>query len=87
MTRVGIPNMNELEKIRQLKSVDFLSFFSEETLERLARSSEVLTIPAHHTLFKEGDASPSMFIILSGEVLVTRPPQSSPNVKLIKTIW
>jgi len=57
-------------KLEQLKAVDFLSFFSDETLEKLARSCEVLTLPAYQILFEEGDESNAMYIILSGELLV-----------------
>ncbi len=67
---VTISSMNDLNKLQQLKSVDFLSFFSEETLEKLARSCEVLTLPANQILFEEGDASNAMYIILSWELLV-----------------
>lgn len=59
-----------MKTLEQLKVVDFLSFFSEETLEKLARTCEVLTLPAEHVLFEEGDESDAMYIILSGELLV-----------------
>jgi diguanylate cyclase (GGDEF)-like protein/PAS domain S-box-containing protein len=59
-----------MKTLEQLKIVDFLRFFSEETLEKLARSCEVLTLPADHVLFEEGDESDAMYIILSGELLV-----------------
>lgn len=62
--------MDILEKLEQLKAVDFLSFFSEETLAKLARSCDVITYPADHVLFEEGDESDAMYIILSGELLV-----------------
>ena len=59
-----------MKTLEQLKTVDFLRFFSEETLEKLARSCEVLTLPADHVLFEEGDESDAMYIILAGELLV-----------------
>ncbi|MBC8286632.1 MAG: EAL domain-containing protein [Nitrospinae bacterium] len=62
--------MNEAEKLEQLKCVDFLSFFAEETLMKLARSCEVLTLSSGQLLFNEGDESDAMYIILSGELLV-----------------
>lgn len=58
------------ENLEQLKVVDFLTFFSEETLEKLARSCEIITLHAYHILFEEGDESDAMYIILSGELLV-----------------
>jgi diguanylate cyclase (GGDEF)-like protein/PAS domain S-box-containing protein len=63
-------SIDMVDRLEQLKVVDFLSFFSEETLEKLARSCEVLTFPAEHVLFEEGDESDAMYIILSGELLV-----------------
>ena len=62
--------MDVAVKLEQLKAVDFLSFFSDETLEKLARSCEVLTLSAYQILFEEGDESNAMYIILSGELLV-----------------
>lgn len=62
--------MNETENLEQLKNVDFLGFFSEETLEKLARSSKIISIDRNEVLFNEGDESDAMYIILSGEMLV-----------------
>ncbi|MBT4259528.1 MAG: EAL domain-containing protein [Nitrospina sp.] len=61
---------NRLENLEQLKNVDFLGFFSEETLEKLARSSRIVTLEPLEVLFEEGDIADAMYIILSGEVLV-----------------
>jgi len=62
--------MDEAEKLEQLKCVDFLSFFAEETLIKLARSCEVLILSQEQMLFQEGDKSDAMYIILSGILLV-----------------
>lgn len=62
--------MNEIENLEQLKNVDFLGFFSEDTLEKLARSSKIISIAKDEVLFNEGDESDAMYIILSGEMLV-----------------
>ncbi|MBT4104433.1 MAG: cyclic nucleotide-binding domain-containing protein, partial [Nitrospina sp.] len=70
MTSGDTSIMDVAVKLEQLKAVDFLSFFSAETLEKLAHSCEVLTLPAYEILFEEGDASGAMYIILSGELLV-----------------
>jgi diguanylate cyclase (GGDEF)-like protein/PAS domain S-box-containing protein len=59
-----------LENLEQLKNVDFLGFFSEETLEKLARSSRIVTLEPYEVLFEEGDIADAMYIILSGEMLV-----------------
>lgn len=62
--------MNKTENLEQLKNVDFLGFFSEETLEKLARSSRIISLDRGEVLFEEGDESNAMYIILSGEMLV-----------------
>lgn len=62
--------MDEVENLERLKNVDFLSFFSVETLEKLARSSRIVTLEPFEVLFEEGDISDAMYIILSGELLV-----------------
>jgi diguanylate cyclase (GGDEF)-like protein/PAS domain S-box-containing protein len=67
--------MNEAEKLEQLKCVDFLSFFAEETLIKLARSCDVLLLCSGQVLFNEGDESNAMYIILSGELLVQKSDQ------------
>lgn len=70
MKQIEELTMNEAEKLEQLKCVDFLSFFAEETLMKLARSCEVLMLSQDQILFKEGDKGDAMYIILSGELLV-----------------
>jgi CRP-like cAMP-binding protein len=61
---------DKLENLEQLKNVDFLGFFSEETLGKLARSSRIVTLEPYEVLFEEGDIADAMYIILSGEMLV-----------------
>jgi PAS domain S-box-containing protein len=62
--------MDEVKILEQLRGVDFLGFFSDETLEKLARSCKVISLSPFEVLFEEGDVSNSMYIILSGELLV-----------------
>jgi diguanylate cyclase (GGDEF)-like protein/PAS domain S-box-containing protein len=61
---------SEVERLEQLRGVDFLGFFSDETLEKLARSCRVVSLAPFEVLFNEGDVSNAMYIILSGELLV-----------------
>lgn len=70
MNQVMTLTENEIGRLEQLRSVDFLGFFSDETLEKLARSCRVITLSPFEVLFEEGDVSNSMYIILSGELLV-----------------
>ena len=62
--------MNDAERLDQLRDVDFLGFFSDETLEKLARTCRVISLAPLEVLFEEGDVSNSMYIILSGELVV-----------------
>lgn len=70
MDRVEELIVDDTEKLEKLKSVDFLSFFAVETLIKLSRSCDVRNLHAGQILFEEGDESDSMYIILSGELLV-----------------
>ena len=70
MTSMAILTTDDAEKLEQLRNVDFLSFFSDETLEKLARSCRVISLNPSEVLFEEGDISNAMYIILSGELLV-----------------
>jgi diguanylate cyclase (GGDEF)-like protein/PAS domain S-box-containing protein len=62
--------MNDAERLDQLRDVDFLGFFSDETLGKLARTCSIVSLAPFEVLFEEGDTSNSMYIILSGELLV-----------------
>ena len=70
MNQVMTLAMDEVKILEQLRGVDFLGFFSDETLEKLARSCKVISLSPFEVLFEEGDVSNSMYIILSGELLV-----------------
>jgi diguanylate cyclase (GGDEF)-like protein/PAS domain S-box-containing protein len=70
LNQVMTLSLNETERLEQLRGVDFLGFFSDETLEKLARSCRVVSLKPLEVLFAEGDVSNAMYIILSGELLV-----------------
>ncbi len=53
-----------------LKQVDFLSFFHESTLERLAQESKEIPLESGKIIFSEGDAGNAMYIVLEGEILI-----------------
>ena len=72
MNQIKTLTIDEAQILEQLRGVDFLGFFSDETLEKLARSCRVISLSPFEKLFEEGDVSNSMFIILSGELLVDK---------------
>lgn len=60
------------EKVSALKKVDFLSIMHESTLERLANESKEIRLEENEVLFSEGDPGNTMYIVLRGEILITR---------------
>ena len=44
--------MNDAERLDQLRDVDFLGFFSDETLEKLARTCRVISLAPLEVLFE-----------------------------------
>lgn len=57
-----------LEVIRR---VPMLAMLPESLLERLAKGSEVVTVPAGHDVFREGDPGDRFYVIESGRVDVS----------------
>ncbi len=60
--------MDVESKIDLLKKVDFLGFFHESTLERIAEESREILLSAGDILFNEGDSGSTMYIILAGQI-------------------
>jgi diguanylate cyclase (GGDEF)-like protein/PAS domain S-box-containing protein len=59
-------------KVNSLKSIDFFSSLSDEKLECLLNDCREVDLNPGDILFKEGDLGDSMFVILSGEVLIEK---------------
>lgn len=57
-------------KKQRLKTVDFLSYLPETTIERLIEECKEVCLKEGETLFKENDLGETMYVILSGEVSV-----------------
>jgi diguanylate cyclase (GGDEF)-like protein/PAS domain S-box-containing protein len=55
-----------------LRQVDFLSVLPDSTLESLARDCRVISLKSRDVLFREEDLGESMFVILTGELMVTK---------------
>jgi MFS family permease len=59
------------EGLELLRAVPMLGVLADNVLERLARFSAVVTVPAGRTVFAEGDSGDLFYVIESGSVDVT----------------
>jgi len=58
--------------LETLRAVPMLSVLPDHAIERLARMSERMTLPAGHMVFEQGDEGDRFYIIESGEVEVSK---------------
>jgi diguanylate cyclase (GGDEF)-like protein/PAS domain S-box-containing protein len=58
--------------INSLKSIDFFSCLSDSKLESLLNDCREMELSPGDILFKEGDIGDSMYVVLSGEVLIEK---------------
>src|SRR5918993_3794655 len=65
----------------ELRQIPLFADLSEEDLERLYRMAETVSIPAGQLVLREGDAGDSLYVVLEGELEVTKL-QSSHDVLL-----
>ena len=56
----------------ELRQVPLLADLSEEDLERLYEMAETVSVPAGQLVLREGDAGDSLYIVLEGELEVTK---------------
>ena len=61
-----------MEKMGKLKKMKVFMDFSEEELRHVARAAIEKIFPSRETLIEEGKASPGLFLVESGEVLVVK---------------
>ena len=54
--------------LETLKHVDFLEGFPPEYLKPLAAVAEMVSVPAGEVLFREGEESPCIYLVISGKV-------------------
>ena len=54
--------------LETLEKLDFLEGFPPVYLKPLAKVAEVVDVPADEVLFREGEKSPCIYIIISGKV-------------------
>ena len=55
-----------------LKRASFFSHLTHDQLEMLAGTCRRLALPANHVVFREGDESDGLYVILTGSVRVHR---------------
>jgi signal transduction histidine kinase len=65
----------------ELRKIPLFADLSEEDLERLYRMAETVSIPAGQLVLREGDSGDSLFVVLDGELEVTKR-QGSQDVLL-----
>ncbi len=59
-------------QVNSLKSMDFFSFLSDDNLECLINECREVELNPGDILFREGDMGNSMFVVLSGEVVIAK---------------
>ncbi|MBD3166991.1 cyclic nucleotide-binding domain-containing protein [bacterium] len=64
--------LTTVEKVIFLQEVDIFELISSENLALLAAITEELDAESGTVLFREGDVSDSMYIIVDGELKITR---------------
>lgn len=57
-------------KKQRLKTVDFLSYLPESTIERLIEECKEVCLKEGETLFNENEIGETMYVILSGEISI-----------------
>jgi diguanylate cyclase (GGDEF)-like protein/PAS domain S-box-containing protein len=66
------PPSSQENTINSLKSIGFFSSLTDDSLEQLLNKCREVELNPGHVLFKEGDLGNSMFVVLSGELLIEK---------------
>ena len=64
--------LTTVEKVIFLQDIDIFEFTSTEDLARIAAITEELEFKAEEEISKEGDIPDSMYVVISGQVKLTR---------------
>jgi CRP/FNR family cyclic AMP-dependent transcriptional regulator len=67
-----------------LTGTPFFGGLDDEGLARIARMLVERSLPSGAKVFKEGETGRSMFILVGGQVLMTRAGESGMQVKLVR---
>ena len=85
MTTVPSTTFLELiDKISLLRQIDYFSDFTEDQLNKLAKASELKSISKHRFIFRDGEESTKIYVLVNGTVKLGT--FSSDNREVIKTI-
>ena len=58
--------------LEELRKIPLLADLSEEDLEQLYKMAETVSVPAGQFVLREGDAGDSLYVVLDGELEVTK---------------
>jgi len=72
-------SLTTIEKVFFLQEVDIFEYTATEDLAQIGAVSKQLNFSKEHIIFKEGDISDSMYLVLSGNVLLRRGDQEIMN--------
>ncbi|MZH04606.1 MAG: cyclic nucleotide-binding domain-containing protein [Nitrospinae bacterium] len=61
-----------VENLEQLKNVDFLKNLPEDVLETVVNDCLLMGLEDGEVLFEDGEEGSSMFVILSGRLIVIK---------------
>ena len=67
--------LTTVEKVIFLQDIDIFEFTSTEDLAHIAAITDEVQFQAGETLFKEGDISDAMYMVIEGKVRLTRGDQ------------
>jgi CRP/FNR family cyclic AMP-dependent transcriptional regulator len=67
--------LTTIEKVLILQDIDIFEFTTTEDLSHIAAITEEVEYEAETTIFKEGEISDSMFVVVAGKVKLTRDNQ------------
>lgn len=67
--------LTTVEKVIFLQDVDIFEYTSTEDLSHIAAITDEIEFQSDHTLFKEGEISDAMYMVIEGKVRLTRAGQ------------
>ena len=67
-----VPEQGDALILEELRQIPLFADLSEEDLEQLYRMAETVSIPAGQLVLQEGDQGDSLYVVLTGELEVTK---------------
>ena len=67
--------LTTVEKVIFLQDIDIFEYTSTEDLSHIAAITEEIEIPSGQTIFKEGEISDALYMVVEGKVRLTRAGQ------------